>query len=246
MKIGLFGSCQLYLTSNFFFNNEINKKYDLEIMFSLPFYEYDKDYALYKGIILDYTIFDNLDCLIIENNNLECEASSKKIIDYCLNKNIKIIKTFLIKFPIFPINWSGYGENKNDYINWDDLNNIDYKLKFKKCIESCVKDNSRCDLSMDITNFIETNFNKKLLFTHSLHPTNILLYELWRQIFRNININIDDYNYILNNELILWWNNPFTSKMITDLNIEFNVNVDDNFYINKYNTNKDLILSNMP
>ena len=51
-------------------------------MFSLPFYEYDKDYALYKGIILDYTIFDNLDCLIIENNNLECEASSKKIIDY--------------------------------------------------------------------------------------------------------------------------------------------------------------------
>jgi len=241
MKIGLFGSCQIHLTSNFFFNNEIKKKYDLEIMFSLPYYLYDKKYIEYNGQILNYAIFDNLDCLIIENNNLDCEASSKKIIDYCLNKNIKIIKTFLIKFPIFPINWSGYGENKNDYLNWLDLNNVDYKSKFRICIESCNKNNKDSDLSMDLTNFIENNFNKKLLFTHSLHPTNILLYELWRHIFHNININIDNETYIFNNELILFWSNPFTSKMITELNIEFNVNIDDNFYVARYHKN----ISNM-
>jgi hypothetical protein len=169
---------------------------------------------------------------------MDNQASSTKIIDYCLNKNIKIIKTFLIKFPIFPINWSGYEENKNDYSKWVDLENIDYKEKFNKCILSCRKSNADSDLSITITDFIENNFNKQLLFTHSLHPTNVLLYELWRSIFTNLFINIEDYNYIFKDELIQCWHNPFTTKMMKDLDIQFDTIVDDEFYVNRYEINK--------
>lgn len=90
---------------------------------------------------LNYSIFNNIDILIIENNSLplDNQASSSGIINYCTKKNIKIIKTFLIYFPIFPLNWSGYGENKKDYLNWVGLDNIDYKERFKKCIKICVK-----------------------------------------------------------------------------------------------------------
>lgn len=123
----------------------------------------------------------------------------------------------MIKFPIYPINWSGYGENKNDYLTWNNLDNIDYKEKFNKCILSCKKCNEESDLSIEISKFIENNFNKKLLFTYSLHPTNILLFELWRSIFNNLNINIYDYSFIFDKELIEYWYNPFTSKMIKDL-----------------------------
>ena len=98
-KIGFFGSCQLHLCDNFFLNEKIKQKYNIEVMFSLPFYEYDTAYVGYKGK-LDYSIFDNLDILIIEINTLNNEASSKKIIDYVQDKNIKIYKTFLIIFPI--------------------------------------------------------------------------------------------------------------------------------------------------
>lgn len=113
-------------------NNEVKNKNNFEVAFSLPFYEYDLNYIEYRGI-LDYKIFDDLDYLIIEINNFDIDnqESSTKIIDYCLNKNIKIIKTFLIKFPIFPINWSGYGENKNDYLNWVGLETIDYKKNLR-------------------------------------------------------------------------------------------------------------------
>lgn len=44
------------------------------------------------------------------------------------------------------------------------------------CIESIKKNNIKSDISLNLTNFILKNFNKQLLFTHSLHPTNILLY----------------------------------------------------------------------
>jgi hypothetical protein len=107
MKIGLFGSCQLCIPYKFFFSNEILKIYNFEILFALFFFNYDDEYTK-KNCILDYAIFDNCDILIIENNNLQNQASSTKIIEYCLikNKNMKIIKTFLINFPIFPLNWS--------------------------------------------------------------------------------------------------------------------------------------------
>jgi hypothetical protein len=237
MNIGFFGSCQLHLCSNFFINDEVKKKNNIHVKFSIPFYEYDNKYPGYKNN-LKYDIFDDLDILIIENNNLDNIASSGKIIEYCRDKKIKIIKTFLIKFPIYPINWSGYGENISDYKNWGGLDNIDYKKKFKECIESCRESNILSDLSTDITDFIEKNYNKKLLFTHSLHPTNILLYELWRNIFKKLNLNIDDYDYIFENELIKYWYNPFTTKMIADLNILFDTIVDDNFYIQRFNKNK--------
>jgi hypothetical protein len=237
VNIGFFGSCQLHLCCNFFFNKEVLNKNNFKILLNLPFYEYDEKYIYYKGI-LDYKIFDELDILVIENNNLNNNASSKKIINYCKFKNTKIIKTFLLKFPIYPINWSGYGENKNDYLNWKNLDEIDYKKKFEKTLSSFKDDNLKSDISLELTNFVKNNYNKQLLFTHSLHPTNILLYELYRSIFDNLNINIDDYKFIFNCELILFWINPFTKKMYSDLKIEFENIIDDNFYINRYNENK--------
>jgi hypothetical protein len=236
MKIGFFGSCQLHLCVDFFLNDEIKKKNNIVISFNIPFYIYDNKYHSFKKELI-YNIFDDIDCLIIENNKLNNSASSEKIINYCQKKNIKIIKTFLIKFPIYPINWSGYGENTNDYINWIDLDKINYKDKFEKCINSCKQENLLSDLSIDISTFIENNFSKQLLFTHSLHPTNILLFELWKNIFEKIPIDISNYNYIFKNELIQCWYNPFTSKMVCDLDIKFNVVIDDIFYISRYNKN---------
>ena len=238
-NIGFFGSCQLN-SCDFFLNDQIKKKYNINVVFSLNFYMYDYKYLYYKGK-LDYSIFNNIDILIIEINSLSLdnEASSEKIIDYCINKNIKIIKTFLIKFPIYPLNWSGFGENKKDYLNWDGLDNIDYKEKFKNCIESMRKSNIKSDLSIELTDFVEKNFNKQLLFTHSLHPTNKLLYQLWKYILQNLFINIEDNKYIFTSQIINCWYNPFTIKMIKDLDIQFtNVIINDQFYINRYNKNK--------
>ena len=243
INIGLFGSCQLHICSDIFFNEIVKTNNNINVIFSIPFYEYDNNYPYFKGI-LNYKIFDNLDILIIENNNLNNQASSSKIIDYCLNKNnkMKIIKTTLLKFPIFPINWSGYGENINDYKVFDISDNINYKNKFDEIILSLEKNIIRSDININIINFIKDNFNLKLLFHHSLHPTNILLYELWRSIFDNININIDNYKFNLNNEILpLDWINPFTKKMISDLDIKFNCDIDDQFYINRYFLNKNLI-----
>ena len=174
MKIGFYGSCQLHLASPVFINSKILNNNKIEVIFSLPFYVYDKLFPGYIGE-LDYSIFNNLDILIIENNNLDCKASSNNIINYCKNKNIKIFKTCLIKFPIYPINWSGYCENIKDYKDWIGLDNIDYKLKFEKCLISLSNNIAKSDLNKNIIDFIKNNFNKQLLFTHSLHPTNILL-----------------------------------------------------------------------
>ena len=241
VKIGFFGSCQLHVCDKFFLSEEIKKHVNVEVIFSLPSYAYNENYEYYMGI-LDYSIFDGLDVLVIENNDYNTQASSQKIIEYCQDKNIKIIKTFLIKFPIYPINWSGFGENKHDYLNWNGLDNIDYIEKFTKCIESCRKYNIDSDLSVGITEFIHNNFDKQLLFTHSLHPTNVLLYQLWKNILIHLSINIDNYQYHFEKELIYYWYNPFTSKMVKDLDIKFETIVDDNFYIERYNTNKNNII----
>lgn len=242
MKIAFFGSCQLHLCSNFFINDIIKNENNIELIFNKPFYEYDDKFPEFKEE-LNYNIFDELDVLIIENNNLNNSASLYKIITYCLDKKIKIIKTCLIKFPIYPINWSGYGENIKDYINYKDLNEINYKEKFNNIISNLKKDFLNTNLDTGIITFIEENFNKKLLFTHSLHPTNILLFELWKSILNNLDININNYKFIFNYELIDCWYNPFTTKLVEDLNIQFQTIVDDNFYIERFNKNYNLLLN---
>ncbi len=123
------------------------------------------------------------------------------------------------------------------------LDNIDYKEKFNKIISSLKRDFDETDLDKSIVTFIENNFNKVLLFTHSLHPSNVLLYELWRSILNNLNIDITQYDFDLEKEIIDCWYNPFTTKMIKDLNIQFETIVDDNFYIERYNLNKDFVLN---
>ena len=149
-----------------FLNEEVKLKNNYEIIFSLPFYEHDEMYCVFKGEV-DYNIFNELE--------------------------------------------------------WCDLEKMILK-KIDKCILSLINENKKSDLSLDISKFIENNFNKKLLFTHSLYPTNYLLYEIWKSIFDNLNINIIDYNYDLNkNELINCSFNPFTIKMMIDLDIQFEV-----------------------
>ena len=81
------------MCSNFFLNNDIQKKHNIEVVFSLPFYEYDEKYKMKNKPTLDYSIFDNLDILVIEINSLTNNASSCKIINYCKIKNIQIIRT---------------------------------------------------------------------------------------------------------------------------------------------------------
>lgn len=236
-RIGIFGSCQLSLASKYFFTDEILTNNNLKIEFAVSFFDFDKKYNGYngyKGIELDYHIFNNIDILIIENNNFDNEISSEKIINYCLYSDIKIIKTCLLKMPIFPLNWSGYGDNYNDYENWVGLDNIDYVSKFNNCINSLENSIQNSDLSIDIVNYIKENFSNKLLFLHSLHPTNDLLYQLYKSIFKNLDINIDNYIYNFDTEILVGWVNPYTTKIVNDLNINFNVEISDDFYNNKY------------
>ena len=56
----------------------------------------------------------------------------------------------------------------------------------------------------------------------------------------SLKLNIEDYQYNFKEELIFNWVNPFTTKMMKDLKIQFNTYVDDNFYIERYNKNKHL------
>lgn len=235
-QIGIIGTCQLHLCSEFFLNDEIKQKYNINVKFNLSDYMYDPSYFEYKGSILDYNIFDDLDILIISMNLYTNEVSSEKIINYLKSKNIKIIKVFLIKFPIYPLNWSGFGMNRKDLLNWNGLDNIDYKCKFKECIKSMYKSNENSDLSIEITKYVEKFFDKQYLFLSSLHPTNKLLYVLWKYILQHLSINIENHKYIFSNELLPGDTNPFTSKMIKDLDIQIeNANINDKFYINKYN-----------
>lgn len=253
-KIGFFGSCQLHLCDKFFLNKQMLKTYNYDVVFSLGFYLYDPNFGAKRN--LDYSIFNDIDILIIEINSLplDNQASSKRIINYLKDKSVKIIKTFLIKFPIYPINLSGYGDLKKNYLNWCGLDNINYKERFKMCIEKMRKSNIESDLSTEITDFVENNFNKHLLFTHSMHPTNILVYQLWKYILQNIDIDINNHKYNLNpyffgafdfNHMKSGnvWYQPFPIKMAKDLNIQFtNVIVDDQFYIDRYNKNKSAFL----
>ena len=63
--------------------------------------------------------------------------------------------------------------------------------------------NEHSELNMNISLFINENFNKQLLFTHSLHPTNVLLYELWRYVLEKLSINIEDNEYKFQGELMI-------------------------------------------
>ena len=246
-NVGLFGGCQLTYTYDFFLNKEVCERNKFNIKFALSWFEYDIDYWEYKGV-LDYSIFDDLDILIISNNPLgiDNQASYKKIINYVkeTNKNTTIIRTVSIRFSIFPINWNGYGENKNDYINWKQLDMINYQDKFKKCMNTVRKQIDKTDLHPFIADYIEENFNKKYLFSHCMHPTNILFYQIWKSLFMCLKLNIEDYQYTFEEELVLNWLNPFTKKMMKDLNIQFDTYVDDDFYIKRYNENKHLFLTN--
>jgi hypothetical protein len=59
----------------------------------------------------------------------------------------------------------------------------------------------------------------------------------------HLSINIDNYQYDFhNNEIINYWYNPFTSKMVKDLDIKFTTIVDDNFYIERYENNSAAVL----
>ena len=246
IKIVFAGSCQLGSSAiNYFFNEKVLKDNFITKIHNIPLYLYSKKIGkMYRGE-LNYDIFNDYDIIIIENNNYFGSASSEKIINYCIKNNKKIIKTCMLKFPIYPINWSGFGENKTDYINIKNIKKVDYKVKFNKCINSFKKNILKTDLDMNIVDFIEINFNKILLFTHSLHPTNILLYNLYKSIFNNLNIDINKYTFPPQKDILYCPSmiNPFTTKMIQDLNIQFNITPNNRFYIQRYNYYKNIVFS---
>ena len=79
----------------------------------------------------------------------------------------------------------------------------------------------KSDISIELYYFIQNNFRKHLLFIHSLHPTNTLLIYLWKYIFDLLGFEFKTEQYNFNYQLIdNGWYNPFTYKMIKDLNIK--------------------------
>jgi hypothetical protein len=230
MLIGFFGSCQLE-HYKFFLTDEYLKTHNIFVKFALGFYNYDFNYNC-RAPILNYDIFDDLDLLIIEINNCNNQASSEKIISYCANKSIKIFKTFLLQCNIYPIHYSGYGINKKDIDNFTNLENIDYISKYNNWILNLYNLCAKSDLNIELIKYIEDNFTKILLFTHSLHPTNNLLIMLYKQISEKLGIEFQTINY--DAQVIIFWSNPFTTKLVKDLNITYNCVIDDNFYIQLY------------
>lgn len=247
VKIGIFGSCQLDVYKKFL-TEEVCSKYNVKIMFMKLFFKYDEGFpAFYKGN-LDYSCFNSIDLLIIQNNNLnpKNQASSKKIINFCKSKNIKIIQIPLLYFPIYPINWDGKGYNKKHLASFYKYKNVDYNSKLKQVLSNIKNEIRKSDISIELFYFIQNNFRKRLLFIHSLHPTNKLLVHLWKYIFYLLGFEFNTDQYKFNYQLIdNGWFNPFTSKMVKDLNIKITQNqlanlnlkyklVDDNFYINLF------------
>ena len=83
----------------------------------------------------------------------------------------------------------------------------------------------KSDISIELFYFIQNNFRKQLLFIHSLHPTNKLLVRLWKYIFDLLGFEFKIEQYTFNYQLIdNGWFNPFTSKMVKDLNIKITQN----------------------
>lgn len=247
IKIGIFGSCQLDVY-NKFLTDKVCKKYNVKLMFMMLFFEYDEGFPdFYKGT-LNYACFNDIDLLIIQNNNLNVnnQASSKKIINFCKSKNIKILQIPLLYFPIYPINWDGKGYNKKHLAAFYKYKNIDYTLKLKHVLSNIKNEIRKSDISIELFYFIQNNFRKQLLFIHSLHPTNKLLVHLWKYIFDLLGFEFKIEQYTFNYQLIdNGWFNPFTSKMVKDLNIKItqkqlaNLNlkhklIDDEFYINLF------------
>ena len=66
IKIGIFGSCQLDVY-NKFLTDKVCNKYNVKLMFMILFFEYDEGFPdFYKGT-LNYTCFNDIDLLIIQN-----------------------------------------------------------------------------------------------------------------------------------------------------------------------------------
>ena len=73
-----------------------------------------------------------------------------------------------------------------DYIN----NNINFKLKrrFKKSL--AIMKNKEKKTDVKLTKFIQKNYQKKKLFYGHNHPTNIVIFELLRQIIQKANLKL--------------------------------------------------------
>ena len=240
--IGIFSSRQLVKSCRFFLNDQVIEENKLRLDFFFNFNDYDTLRNKYAEI-LDYRKFDGLDVLIIEINSLTNQASSTNIIKYALSKNpnMKIIKVCCLEFLIFPINWNSQTDKSRNYKNWRGINKINFKVKFKVCIHSLYRQFKGTDYNTQIIEFIKNNFHKNKLFTSSTYPTNLLLCEMWKCLFLLMNnIPFEKYNFIssLKEELLDDPRpNPFTTKMISDLNIEYECNIDNNFYTKLYRNN---------
>jgi hypothetical protein len=241
-NVGMFASHQLIKSYEYFLTNQVAEENKLRLNFFFYNHDYDTLNNQYAEI-LDYRKFNELDTLIIEINSLTNQASSTNIIKYALEKNpnMKIIKVCQIDFLIFPINWNSQFDKSRNYKNWRGAHKINFKSKFRICINSLYRHFKNTDYDTKIIEFIKSNFHNQLLFTSCTYPTNILLCEMWKCLFSLMNIDFDKYNFasVLNEKELL--NdprpNPFTTKMISDLDITFNPKIDDKLYNKRYRKN---------
>ena len=193
----------------------------------------------------NFNLFLQIDILILEINNRKDRLHYKNIIQY-INKNndkCQIIITPLIYLPIFPLNWSGKGLiNKNRIRNDFSFYDLDYKEEWKSAIDKFKIYNDISDI--DIIPFINENYKTVKLMNDCLHPTSILMNEFIKQVVKqiknliDININvkthIQTHNKTHNKDIFKRKNKiPYFSKMVSDCEFEFEVEINDDFYISK-------------
>lgn len=225
INIGIMTGFQIKNSCRYFLTGKILEENKLRLSF---YHNYNTFNTLNHNYfeILNYHIFDHLDILIIENNNLTNQASSRRIIEYAKEKNpnIKIIKICQINFPIFPINWTDNNEYNRDYKNWRGVKNIDFNRKFKLCCRKLYRTIAHTNYDESIVDYIKNNFHKKKLFATCSYPTNILLYKMWESIFSMLKLDFNKYNFdksYCTPILVPNKQNLYPLKLISDLNLEY-------------------------
>ena len=228
INIGILANHQIHDTYQYFLTPQILKDNNLRIAFV---YKYD-DFEINKE---DLKMFDSINVLIIDNDGSLCKTIIKYIKDN--NLQINLIKICEIEFPIFPLNWNSKKDYARNYKNWKGINKINFTCKFNVCIKKLYRKFASIDYDENIIQYIKDNFSTKLLFTGTCYPTNHLINELWKCLFKKIWIKNSIDDKIRENILKNPKPNPYTTKMISDLNIKYFPYTNDKYYNIMYTKN---------
>jgi hypothetical protein len=250
MKILCYSSCYGNIFKKMIFSSE-NIQFDIILW-----------YNLHSEI--DYSQYLNYDIIMCEYVPSKFSFRSSdiflnKIKEY--NPNAKYIIYPLIVMYIFPFHNHHFGFMPNNAIDSlikeDKTNNEIINLYEQNLIKFNPKDNYIISLNklkeiekicdIEISDYIEQNIQKEILFIDTLFPSNKLFNIITNRILEKIdnsNLQIMDYNFKTDPSYLFHINNSYyTEEMIEDLELSFIEKATANSHIFYYNKLKEYLLS---